>query len=427
MNTQEGNDAGGPALRGARVPAPPRGPGRAPPRPRRGLLVPRRRARRAGRARRRPSRSALRPAARAGRREVARRRRAAAASSWCPRRRSRSPGEPFVATVRLDGVPGDGSVALDVHQRIRSRSELAQSMEGDGLRCCVFNDGRPAVRPARPARRHPAGRAARSTPPPAACPSPPRASTRSSSPRRTPPAPRSTTLVTHLIVPPEDGDDAPNLAVARGRRARRAARARSPTARSSLDRADVDDLGALVAGLAAAPDVPATLSVRPETVEALLASPEPGDAELVAAMRAAAAGRTVLAEPYVAARPRCARRTPTCSVRSARSRTRGDRGPRRRARWRRPTTPCSWRRPRSAPTGSRVLAFTGTTGWSSTTTHLEPLADGIISYSLAQPFVVAVPEASDVDDRTPGAGPGAGARPDRDGAPRRRRVARAWS
>ena len=41
-------------------------------------------------------------------------------------------------TVRLNGVPDDGSLALAVHQRVRSRSELAQSMEGEGLRSVVF-------------------------------------------------------------------------------------------------------------------------------------------------------------------------------------------------------------------------------------------------------------------------------------------------
>ena len=42
------------------------------------------------------------------------------------------PGGSFVMTVRLNGIPADGSVALTVHQRVRSRSELAQSMAGRG-------------------------------------------------------------------------------------------------------------------------------------------------------------------------------------------------------------------------------------------------------------------------------------------------------
>ena len=48
------------------------------------------------------------------------------------------PGGSFVVTVRLNGIPADGSVSLTVHQRVRSRSELAQSMEGEGLRSVIF-------------------------------------------------------------------------------------------------------------------------------------------------------------------------------------------------------------------------------------------------------------------------------------------------
>ncbi len=60
-------------------------------------------------------------------------------------------GQTFVATIRLEGVPEDGSIALDVYSRIRSRSELAQSMEGEGLRCCVFNTAVPlSAMPAQP-------------------------------------------------------------------------------------------------------------------------------------------------------------------------------------------------------------------------------------------------------------------------------------
>ena len=55
------------------------------------------------------------------------------------------------------------------------------------------------------------------------------------------------------------------------------------------------------------------------------------------------------------------------------------------------------------------------------------LADGIISYSLAQPFVVAVPDGSDAEDRTPG--PVLALSPDPIVMERldRRRARRAWS
>src|SRR3546814_6474506 len=40
----------------------------------------------------------------------------------------------YEARVRFDGVPADGQVRITLHDRVRSRSELAQSMGGDRLR-----------------------------------------------------------------------------------------------------------------------------------------------------------------------------------------------------------------------------------------------------------------------------------------------------
>jgi hypothetical protein len=52
--------------------------------------------------------------------------------------------------------------------------------------------------------------------------------------------------------------------------------------------------------------------------------------------------------------------------------------------------------------GLAVLAFTGAERMVGDDAHVEPMPPGIISYSLAQPFVVAVPEDADVEDREPG-------------------------
>ena len=106
------------------------------------------------------------------------------------------------------------------------------------------------------------------------------------------------TLVTHLIVPPDVGDDAPNLAVALVAEVA-APTALQPDGEVQLARSDVDDARGDGERADGRGGVPATLSIRPETVDALLSSPEPLDAELVPALRAAATGRTVLAEPYV--------------------------------------------------------------------------------------------------------------------------------
>ena len=155
--------------------------------------------------------------------------------------------------------------------------------------------------------------------------------------------------------------------------------------------------------------MPATLSVRPETVEALLSSPEPGDAELVAAMRAAAAGRTVLAEPYVPLDlDALAAADLLDGGRASAGARRG--GPHRRARASTPDGTVQLAAPTLGADGLAVLAFGGIGRLVVDDEHLEPLADGIISYSLAQPFVVAVPEDSDVEDRTPGPVLGAVAR-----------------
>ena len=62
-------------------------------------------------------------------------------------------------------------------------------------------------------------------------------------------------------------------------------------------------MAGVIAGLAAAPSVPTTIAARPETIDALLGSPEPGLAELVDALRTAVAGRTVLDQTYVEVSP----------------------------------------------------------------------------------------------------------------------------
>ena len=423
VNTQEGNEPAVRLYEALGFQLRPDGLGRPPPRPRRGAVVtaPRRRAGRAPRRRRSRCASAPPPPRRPRCPTPARRR----ASSWSSQTPVAAPGEPFVATVRLDGRPRRRQ-----HRARRAPADPVAVRAGpvDGGRGAALlrvPHGHPAVGPARPARRHPTASCSPSTRPPAGCRCPPRACTRSSSPRRTPPATTLATLVTHLIVPPEDGDDAPNLAVAV------VAELGAPLALQPDGAVDLDrrrrrrPRGRWSPGSTAAPDVPATLSIQPETVEALLASPEPGDAELVAALRARrrrpdgarrAVRRRSTSTPW---------RPPTCSARSSRSRRAATRSsPTRSASS--PTAPCALAAPDPRRRWARACwPSPAPTGWSSTTSSLEPLADGIISYSLAQPFVVAVPEGADVDDRTPGPVLGAGARPDRHGAPHRRRVARA--
>ncbi|MET0902251.1 MAG: DUF6049 family protein [Acidimicrobiales bacterium] len=308
------------------------------------------------------------------------------------------PGGSFVVTVRLSGIPADGSVALTVHQRVRSRSELAQSMEGEGLRSVVF----PLVVPLSDLPPQPDGTrrvelsldtaaGGLSLPTEGVYPVELTAHDAAGAPLAT--------LVTHLIVPPEAGDDSPNLAVALVAEVA-APTALQPDGAVRLARPDVDDLTALVSGLTAAPDVPATLSVRPETVEGLQSSPEPLDAELVPALQAAAGGRMVLAEPYVPIDlDALAAADLLAEVRPQQDRGRAVLTD---ALGAAPDGTVQLAPPTLGADGLAVTAFGGIGRLVVDDERLEPLAEGIIDYSLAQPFVVAVPEESDVEDRTPG-------------------------
>ena len=309
-------------------------------------------------------------------------------------------GGAFVATVSLDGIPASGSIALDVHQRVRSRSELDQSMQGDGLGRLVFQNVTPiSAMPPQPGGTRDVVLSLDPTSGglplqvegvyPLVLTAQDAAGT------------ELATLVTHLIVPPEAGDEAPNLAVSL------VAELELPTALQpdggvDLTRADVDALRGVVEGLAAAPDVPATLAVGAETLEALLASADPNDPELVDAIRAVAADRTVLAEPYVPldldglVAAQLVGEVEHQSERGAEVLAdllgaAPDDGVR--------LAP-----PTLGAEGLALLAFTGTNRIVVEDAQVEPLAAGIIPYSLAQPFVVAVPEDAEdeVEDRQPG-------------------------
>jgi hypothetical protein len=308
------------------------------------------------------------------------------------------PGRPFTADVLLPGIPADGSITLEVHQRIRSRSELAQSMEGNGLRCCIYTQVTP-ISDLAPR----AGGARRISlnlaPAPGGLPLPTEGVYPVELTAKDATSRELATLVTHLIAPPERGDDAPNLAVAV------VAELGLPTALQpdgtvDLDPRDVAGLQAIAEGLAAAPGVPATLDVRPETLDALRQSRDPAHLALVEAIRAAAVDRLVLAAPYVSLDVDAladAELTSELTHQAARGRavlqaTLG----------RAPDDRVQVAPPSLRATGLGALALTGATRLLVDDADVEPLATGIIRYSLAQPFVVAVPSSSDAEDRTPG-------------------------
>ena len=299
-----------------------------------------------------------------------------------------APGDTFAVGLRLEGVPGDGSVQMVVHGRVRSRSELDQSMDGDGLRSPVIDTAIPvsgltteadgtrglglSLDPA-------AGGLALRTE--GVYPVELIAKDAAGAPLAT--------LITHLIVPPEEGDDAPPLGVAVVADIG-APPSLQPDSTTPLDRDAVQEMAELAGGLSAAQEVPATLAVRPETLDALASSAEPGDAELVTSLRSAAVGREVLSLPYVATSPDDLAASDLLDE-LGRQRQRGrevltetlavD-----------PVDTVALAPPDLGAAGLAALAATGVQRVVVADDQVAPLRSGLISFSLAQPFLLAGPD-----------------------------------
>ena len=294
------------------------------------------------------------------------------------------PGSTFVVRLQLPGVPADGSVRIVVHQRVRSRSELALSMEGEGLRTEVFATVTAiSTLPAQPdgTRRLTLPNVPLSTE--GVYPVELIAQDAASTPLAT--------LVTHLIVPPAPGDDAPSLGVAVVADVS-APTALQPDGSIDLSPADVDAMAGVIAGLGAAPSVPTTIAARPETIDALLGSPEPGLAELVDALRTAVAGRTVLAQPYVEVSPDSL--VPAGLFGEINEQTASGRAVLTDELGAEPVGSVALSPPDLGAAGMVTLAVQGAPRVVVASSQLEPLDAGIISYSLAQPFVLAPPEGT---------------------------------
>lgn len=299
-----------------------------------------------------------------------------------------APGEAFAVRFRLSGVPADGSVRVIVHQRVRSRSELALSMEGEGLRT-EARDSATALA-SLPAAADGTRRLVVSLDP-----------TAGGLPLRTEgvypvelvaqdaSADPLARVITHLIVAPEEGDDAPALGVAPVADIS-APPALQPDGGIRLRPDDLEDLGQLVAGLAAAPDVTVTVAARPETIDALAASPEPGPAEIVAALRGAVEDRAVLALPYVEVRPD--ELAPNGLIGELGVQTEAGRAVLADALGASPEGTVWLDASRLGAEGLRALAFIGVRRIVVADDQVAPLDPGIIRYSLAQPFELTPPE-----------------------------------
>jgi hypothetical protein len=309
-----------------------------------------------------------------------------------------APGGTFAMRLTLEGVPADGSLRMSLHQQVRSRSELALSMEGDGLRSQVF--GTSTFLSALPLQPDGTRRLALSLDP-ATGGVPLRAEGIYPVEVIAQDAAGATlaTLMTHLIVPPEAGDDSPPLGVAVVAELD-APPALRPDGTTQLARARVDAMAELVSGLLAAPEVPVTLAVRPETLDALAASPEPGDLELLDALRAAAVDRTVMAMPYVEVSPDALAASDLLSELTEQR----DRGRQvlSDALGVEPTESVAMAPPKLGADGLAALAFSDVDRVVVADSDVEPLDDRLISYSLAQPFLLAGPEDDPADESVDG-------------------------
>jgi hypothetical protein len=202
--------------------------------------------------------------------------------------------------VLPSGIVDGATLRATVHDRVRSRSELAAAAKGQRLRRALHTVSVPiAGLPADAAgARHlaidlgAATDAGRAIVTPGVYPIELDAVT--------PGGVAVAGLVTDLVLLPPAAAATPPLDVAvlaRIDAPPRTARQPAVAPRTVLD------AQRLVSSLAAVPDVVATLAVRPETLESIAASTAEDATGLLAALRSLAAGRPVLALPYVASSP----------------------------------------------------------------------------------------------------------------------------
>lgn len=300
-------------------------------------------------------------------------------------------GGTFEIWLDLPDVPLDGSVEVVLHNRVRSRSELTASIAGRGLRTELLTQTTAvsALPTDVDGRRHltlsldPALGVAVST----AGAYPLELIARDSTG-----APLDS-LITHLLVRPDATDDSPPLAVAVVAEVDPPP-ARRPDGSVAFDASELDKATQLMDALASRPEVPATLAVRPETIDSLASAGTEG-ADLLDQLRAAATGRSVLALPYVDVSPDALAAAQLGGELTAQI----DRGrlvlanalgvdPGR----------STWLADRDlGPAGLRALAATGVRHVVARADQLEALRSGVLSLSLAQPFLLADAPAPTID------------------------------
>lgn len=302
-------------------------------------------------------------------------------------------GGRFEARLAMNEIPEDGRLELLLHGRVRSRTELATSIDAIGLRGQVFNvtvaiaslpvqpDGTRVVAvsldPAAPggvnlttAGVYPLEITAQDS-----------AGTQLS------------TLITHLILRPSLADQSPPLAVAVLATVD-AAPALEPS--GALRLSDRTERGvAELANALASSEVAATLAIRPETLAALAANPTQEQEATLDRLRVAAEHRLLLALPYVAVSPDALvdamlRDELSTSLDEGRALTSALLGVN-------PSSTTWLADPDLGEAGLRELRRLGVTNLVIAPEQLQPLRAGLLSLSLAQPFLLETERQTGVD------------------------------
>ena len=213
-------------------------------------------------------------------------------------------GDTFELGLDAGSLPPDGTVELVLHGRVRSRSELTVSMQGDGLRSTVYQVTLPVSElPTAPdgSRRVaisldpnlPGGLSLGAS---GVYPLEVRA--------RDAAGTLLGTLITHLVRAPDDGDESPPLAVAVIARALHEP-ALAPDGERVLDADELAGMAPLLAALANS-GAPVNLTLSADPLVALAAAAEGGDQEATAALddlRAIAERGAVLGGTYAPTTP----------------------------------------------------------------------------------------------------------------------------
>jgi hypothetical protein len=214
-----------------------------------------------------------------------------------------APGGAFELAVRTAGLPEDAYLVLRLRGRVRSRSELHESMAGDGLRSQVHS-APPQLVSSLPTDAQGSRRLGLSLDP--AVPGGIRVTAAGAYPveviAQDAGGRELASFITHLVLRPATTDESPplNVAVVVDLSAPAALQ---PDGTSVLDDDDVAELHGLTAALAETTGVMATVAVRPETLDALAADDVALGSELLDLLPTAVAGRAALGLPYVDVSP----------------------------------------------------------------------------------------------------------------------------